>query len=218
MTPTTGKSLSFCQNGSRIRDSWPSGHGLTPSRGGKESQTIIFVFKKKQGRCTLRIGTWHRFNSHRAKQLSSLGHKQLFACIKKRRHGALLIQTAWNWLKRMCHNLTSYPWQRLRNKWFRYCNLRTHSNKVCHGLPFTRCPDQGYLNRIVTNTLAYPYMTNGHIRLTSPNWFHEGVCTHPSQQYTVRVDFPFSFLLARMGHSSLSDRSHKEMVIKAKVW
>ena len=172
--------------------------------------------QKKQGRCTLRIGTWHRFNSHRAKQLSSLGHKQLFACIKKRRHGALLIQTAWNWLKRMCHNLTSYPWQRLRNKWFRYCNLRTHSNKVCHGLPFTRCPDQGYLNRIVTNTPAYPYMTNGHIRLTSPNWFHEGVCTHPSQQYTVRVDFPFSFLLARMGHSSLSDRSHKEMVIKAK--
>ena len=93
----------------------------------------------------------------------------------------------------MCHNLTSYPWQRLRNKWFRYCNLRTYSNKVCHGLPFTRCPDQGYLNRIVTNTPAYPYMTNGHIRLTSPNWFHEGVCTHPSQKYTVRVDFPFPF-------------------------
>ena len=42
----------------------------------KESQTIIFVFKKKQGRCTLRIGTWHRFNSHRAKQFSFLGHKQ----------------------------------------------------------------------------------------------------------------------------------------------
>ena len=93
----------------------------------------------------------------------------------------------------MCHNLTSYLWQRLRNKWFRYCNLWTYSNKVCHGLPFTRCPDQGYLNRIVTNTPAYPYMTNGHIRLTSPNWFHEGVCTHPSQKYTVRVDFPFPF-------------------------
>ena len=42
----------------------------------KESQTIIFVFKKKQGRCILRIGTWHRFNSHRAKQFSSFGHKQ----------------------------------------------------------------------------------------------------------------------------------------------
>ena len=29
----------FCQTGSRIRDSWPSGHGLTPSRGRKRRKS-----------------------------------------------------------------------------------------------------------------------------------------------------------------------------------
>ena len=42
----------------------------------KRKSNDHICLQKKQGRCTLRIGTWHRFNSHRAKQLSSLGHKQ----------------------------------------------------------------------------------------------------------------------------------------------
>ena len=118
----------------------------------------------------------------------------------------------------MCHNLIFYLWQRLRNNWFRYRNLWPHSKQSVTGFLSLGGPVKDYWAELYqkhTPLSLYDIRTHQII-------FSELISrrsTYPSKpKIHCARRFSFSFLPARMGHSSLSDRSHKEITIKAKVW
>ena len=118
----------------------------------------------------------------------------------------------------MCHNLIFYLWQRLRNNWFRYRNLWPHSKQSVTGFLSLGGPVKDYWAELYqkhTPLSLYDIRTHQII-------FSELISrrsTYPSKpKIHCARRFSFSFLPARMGHSSLSDRSHKEKTIKAKVW